>query len=132
MPVRLVRYFSLITLCSLLIATPAIAAAQNISAGEAQRLLKQTPTVYLLDVRTLGEFMQKRIAGAHLIPIDQLQSRVAELPKDRTIVVYCEVGSRSELVAGYLARLGYREVFNLSGGIMAWQVRGYPILTGMP
>lgn len=126
------KTFTLLLLAGLLLATTAAATMRTISANDANNLLKQTPTVFLLDVRTLGEFMQKRIAGAHLIPIDQLQNRIAEIPKNQTILVYCEVGSRSELVAGYLTRLGYPEVYNLSGGIMAWQVRGYPILTGMP
>ena len=85
-----------------------------------------------LDVRTPGEFMQLRLDGAHLIPIDQLLRRIGELPKDRPILVYCAVGSRSSQVAGYLAQQGYSEVYNLYGGISAWQLRGYPVLQGAP
>jgi len=97
-----------------------------------QKITKQTPEIYLLDVRTLGEYTQKRIKGAHLIPIDQIEKRINEIPKNRPIIVYCETGVRSSLVGRYLDRLGYNSVTNLSQGIMGWQVRGYPIESGMP
>jgi rhodanese-related sulfurtransferase len=117
----------------LLLAAPVLAApSRNISAAEAAQLLQRGKRVYLLDVRTPGEYMQMRLDGAHLIPIDQLLRRIGELPKDRPILVYCAVGSRSSQVAGYLAQQGYPEVYNLYGGISAWQLRGYPVLQGAP
>ena len=128
----LVKIFLLIFLAGLLLTTVAMAAMQNISATDMQRIIKQTPQVYLLDVRTLGEYTQKRIKGAHLIPIDQVQKRIDEIPKNRLIIVYCETGMRSAQVGRYLDSLGYQDVANLSQGIMGWQVRGYPIESGMP
>lgn len=112
--------------------TGATAAMQNISATEMQKALKLSPAVYLLDVRTLGEYTQKRIKGAKLIPIDQVQNRINEIPKNRPIIIYCETGVRSSAVGRYLDSLGYKEVSNLSQGIMGWQLRGYPIESGMP
>lgn len=106
--------------------------AADITPVEAQRLLKASPPAFLLDVRSSGEYLQKRIADAKLIPIDQLQGREAEIPRDRPVIVYCETGVRSSHVTNYLLRLGYRQVYNLTGGIMSWQVRGYPVLTGRP
>lgn len=105
---------------------------RDVSPPEAEALLREKSGVYLLDVRTPGEYMQARIAGAHLIPIDQIVARIQEIPRERPIVVYCAVGSRSSQVAGYLGGVGYREVYNVSGGIMGWQVRGYPVLRGAP
>lgn len=128
----LVKIFLLASLAELLLATVATAALQNISATDMQRLVKQTPDIYLLDVRTLGEYTQKRIKGAHLIPIDQIEKRINEIPNNRPIIVYCETGVRSSLVGRYLERLGFNSVANLSQGIMGWQVRGYPIESGMP
>jgi phage shock protein E len=72
------------------------------------------------------------LEGARLIPIDQLTRRIAELPKDRPILVYCAVGSRSAQVVNYLARQGYPEIYNLDGGIFAWAQGGYPVLKGGP
>lgn len=115
-----------------LLATAAPAAMQNISASDMQKITRQTPDIYLLDVRTLGEYTQKRIKGAHLIPIDQIQRRIGEIPKNKPIIVYCETGVRSTQVGRYLDSLGFSNVSNLSQGIMGWQVRGYPIESGMP
>lgn len=128
----LVKTSFTLLLAMTLAVTTATAAMQNITANDMQKMTKQTPDTYLLDVRTLGEYTQKRIKGAHLIPIDQVQARIKEIPKDRPIIVYCETGVRSAMVGRYLDSLGYRSVSNLSQGIMGWQVRGYPIESGMP
>ncbi|MCF6178873.1 MAG: rhodanese-like domain-containing protein [Geopsychrobacter sp.] len=105
---------------------------QNIDAPAAQKLLRGNSAVYLLDVRTLQEYFDVRLAGAHLIPIDSIAKRIAEIPKDKPLLVYCAVGSRSSQVAEYLADKGYVSVYNLSGGIWAWQLRNFPVLKGGP
>jgi rhodanese-related sulfurtransferase len=128
----LFKIFFLASLVGFLLTTVATAAMQNISATDMQKVIKQTPDIYLLDVRTLGEYTQKRIKGAHLIPIDQVEKRINEIPNNRPIIVYCETGVRSSLVGRYLDRLGFNRVANLSQGIMGWQVRGYPIESGIP
>ncbi len=94
--------------------------------------MKQRQDVYLLDVRTPGEYFQARLKGGHLIPIDQLTRRLDEVPRHRPVLVYCAVGSRSMQVVNYLVRNGYPEVYNLNGGIYAWAARGYPYLQGQP
>lgn len=103
---------------------------KNLSAAEAIDLLRKQKNVFLLDVRTTEEHRQGHLDGAHLIPIDQLLNRIGELPRNRPILIYCAVGSRSSQVAAYLARAGYAEVYNMYGGIWAWQLRGYPIKKG--
>lgn len=128
----LVKIFLLTPLAGLLLTTVAMAAMQNISANDMQKITKQNPDTYILDVRTLGEYVQKRIKGAKLIPIDQIQNRINEIPKNRPMIVYCETGMRSAQVGRYLDSLGFKSVSNLSQGIMGWQVRGYPIESGMP
>ena len=128
----LVKILFIAPLAGFLLPSMATAAMQNISATDMQKLIKQNPAIYLLDVRTLGEYVQKRIQGAHLLPIDQVQKRINEIPKNRPIIVYCETGIRSAQVGRYLDSLGYQGISNLSQGIMGWQVRGYPIESGMP
>ncbi|HEX9777421.1 MAG TPA: rhodanese-like domain-containing protein [Geopsychrobacteraceae bacterium] len=108
------------------------AVAQDISAAQARDMLEKDTQVYLLDVRTFEEYSQVRLEGAALIPIDQLLRRIAEVPRDRPILVYCAVGSRSTQVGNYLAKSGYGPVYNLSGGIWAWQLRKFPVLEGGP
>ncbi len=127
------KYLLSATLFFFLLVSSALAAqVRDISPAEARELMGATPAPFLLDVRTPGEFMQVRIAGAKLIPIDQLIARLGEIPQNRPLLIYCAVGSRSSQVAGYLAQKGYAEVYNMSGGIMGWQVRGYPVLQGAP
>jgi rhodanese-related sulfurtransferase len=128
------KFTSILTVILLLAGTGLAVAvvARSISPQDAAALIKERRNVYLLDVRTPGEYQQMRLADAHLIPIDQLTQRLAELPGDRPILVYCAVGSRSSQVFNFLARRGYSEVYNLDGGIYAWAQRGYPILKGMP
>lgn len=125
----------LLFLSLLLFALPSVAdaaGARNVTPEEAFGLVEDRGGLFLLDVRTLGEYQQARLENARLIPIDQLVSRLAELPPDRPILVYCAVGSRSAQVVNYLARRGYPEVYNLYGGIYAWAQKGYPILQGGP
>lgn len=124
----------LFTLMFLALSCPFAQAAQvqNVSASEARQMLEQNKNIYLLDVRTPEEYLQVRIDGAHLIPIDKLIARIDEIPKDRPLLVYCAVGSRSTNVSGYLVKHGYDQVYALDGGIWAWQLRNYPTLKGAP
>jgi rhodanese-related sulfurtransferase len=122
-----------VTALLLFLGAPALAAvATGIAPPVAKQMLKDRKNVYLLDVRTPGEYQQMRLADAHLIPIDQVTQRIGEIPQDRPVIVYCAVGSRSAQVFNYLARRGYNEVYNLEGGITAWAQSGYPVLKGRP
>ncbi|GLI37623.1 rhodanese-like domain-containing protein [Geobacter hydrogenophilus] len=111
-----------------LVATVLAAGYRDIKATEAKSLLAANKKVFLLDVRTPEEFGQGRLQGAVLIPINEVERRIGEIPRNRPIVVYCAVGSRSGLVAGFLSRKGYREVYNVSDGIVGWYRNGFPIL----
>jgi len=127
--------WSLVVSIFFFLSAAAIAAGvvKNLSPEESYELLKQRgDEIFLLDVRTPGEYQQVRLAGAKLIPIDQLLQRMDEVPKNKPLLVYCAVGSRSSQVVGYMARIGYPEVYNLYGGIYAWSKKGYPVLQGLP
>ncbi|MGZ4463226.1 MAG: rhodanese-like domain-containing protein [Gaiellaceae bacterium] len=79
-----------------------------------------------LDVREHFEWRSAHIAGALHIPLAELGARLAELPRERTIVAVCRSGSRSALVTAALRDRGY-EALNLAGGMLEWQARGLPI-----
>lgn len=70
----------------------------------------------LLDVRSVKEVERGSIAGAINIPIDELRQRLDELPRDKDIHVYCQVGLRGYLAARILQQHGFTRVKNLSGG----------------
>jgi len=86
---------------------------------------------FLLDVRTAGEFRRGHIEGAANIPIDEVRDRLAEIPKDRTILVYCLTGIRSYYVCRTLTQLGY-QTKNLSGGYMVYCATFPPKCKGIP
>lgn len=102
-------------------------AAKDITSTEAKAMLERSKNVYLLDVRTQDERQQGYIAGSVLIPISMIEKRIAEVPKNRPVIVYCAVGSRSRAVAQALAGRGYPEVYNMRDGIFGWYRSGLPI-----
>jgi NADPH-dependent 2,4-dienoyl-CoA reductase/sulfur reductase-like enzyme/rhodanese-related sulfurtransferase len=75
---------------------------------------------FLLDVRTPAEFAAGHIPGAVNVPIEELRGRLDELPRDRPIAAYCQVGQRGYNAARLLAQRGF-EVRNLSGGYTTYQ-----------
>ncbi|HEX7966488.1 MAG TPA: rhodanese-like domain-containing protein [Gammaproteobacteria bacterium] len=87
---------------------------------EAQTLLKERgPAAELLDVREPSEYALVHVQGARHIPMGQIPGRLEELDSQRTYVVMCHHGGRSQRVAEFLAAQGYQAV-NLAGGIDAW------------
>lgn len=78
------------------------------------------PDRFLLDVRTPEEFHQGHIFGAKNIPIDELRGRLDELPRDKPITAYCQVGMRGYLATRVLLQNGF-DAANLSGGYKTYQ-----------
>ncbi|MGD9279553.1 MAG: rhodanese-like domain-containing protein [Desulfobacterales bacterium] len=75
----------------------------------------------LLDVRQPKEYEDEHIPGARLIPLPGLKEGLSELDKDKPVIAYCAVGGRSIAAAQLLSGLGFKEIYNLKGGIKAWQ-----------
>ena len=92
----------------------------------ARRLGQQPASIVLLDVREPYERELAVIEPSIHIPMQEVPERLAEVPRDRTVVVYCHSGVRSSMVAGYLEQQGFRSVVNLGGGIDAWSRRVDP------
>ena len=83
----------------------------------------------VLDVREDAEYKQGHLANAVHIPLGQLSQRLKELEqyRGRTVVAYCRTGNRSNSAASLLRRQGFTTVFNLAGGIVAWQNANLPV-----
>lgn len=77
----------------------------------------------LIDVRTPQEYQQGKIENAINIAVDILPGKLGELSeyKDKKVLLYCLSGARSASAARFLSGSGFTKVYNLSGGIMAWQ-----------
>lgn len=78
----------------------------------------------MLDVRTVEEWNQAHIPEASLIPLDQLEGRVNEVPTDVPVVIYCRSGNRSQTALWILRSAGYDNVHTMLGGINAWVEAG--------
>ena len=89
--------------------------------------VKDNPGVFLIDVREPDEYAAGHIPGITLIPMGEVAARLAELPRDKEIIVTCRTGNRSGQVADLLREQGFTNVHNLSGGIVAWEEAGYPV-----
>lgn len=103
--------------------------SNNLNAPDAKNRIDSKKPLFILDVRQPDEFKSGHIAGAKLIPLNELRSRMNELPKDKPILCVCRSGSRSGAAAGQLTSAGF-EAINLRGGMMGWQMAGYPVKKG--
>jgi len=74
----------------------------------------------IVDVRDSSEYAQGHIPRAKHISLSQLMHRLKEVPKDKTVVVVCRSGSRSGNAALLLTEAGFRNVYNMSGGMQRW------------
>ncbi len=86
---------------------------------ELKRKLDAGEDVFILDVREPHEYQICHLNG-HLIPLGDLPKRVSELDSARTIVAHCRSGMRSAQAVEFLRTAGFRKVWNLKGGILAW------------
>ena len=97
----------------------------------AQAYAKYQQGAFFLDVRSQDEWNQFHIARSTLIPLDQLQNRLNELPKNQDIVVVCLSGHRSQSGIAILQQAGFTRVSYLSGGLQAWMDANDPIEKGI-
>jgi rhodanese-related sulfurtransferase len=98
----------------------------------AQAYEKYQQGALFLDVRTQDEWTGGHIAGSMLIPLDELHSRLSELPMDQQIVVVCRSGARSREGLNILQKAGFKMVTCMRWGILAWSAAGYPLDAGTP
>jgi rhodanese-related sulfurtransferase len=91
------------------------------------KALQDNPSIVILDVREPDEYKAGHIPGIKPIPMGEVADRLAEIPKDKPVIVTCQSGNRSGQVAKYLREQGYTNIHNMQGGFGAWQAAGYPV-----
>jgi rhodanese-related sulfurtransferase len=110
-----------------------IAARPDLTAGTerlspavaAERLSSGVPLA--VDVRNPSEYGEKRLAGSMNIPLNHLNERLASIPRNRPLIVYCAGGYRSSIAASLLAQHGFGPVAQIAGGITSWETAALPI-----
>ena len=85
-------------------------------------------TLVIVDVRTIGEFSQGHISNAQNIDVrsSDFQQNVAKLDKNKAVFVYCLSGGRSASAMNILSSMGFKEIYNLSKGIISWRAANLP------
>jgi len=93
------------------------------------RLIDEKNDEQLLDVRTPEEYVGGHIAGAVNLNIydENFRQSLEKMDRNRPVLVYCKAGGRSADAAAMLKELGFREVYDLKGGMLAWDNAGMPV-----
>lgn len=126
MPTALKSLFALAmsAMCAL-----AFAASFNlIDPPQAQTMFRQGALV--IDVREPHEYNEVHAPGSLLVPLGQLAARASEFRafENRPVVLICRSGQRSAAAAELLVQQGFKSVYNVQGGIIAWEKAGLPVI----
>ncbi len=101
----------------------------QISVDTAKQSIDTHENVIFLDVRTVEEYSRNRLENAINLPLDEVTERINSLIPDKStkIYVYCLSGSRSIHAVDTMLKVSYTNVFNMTGGLLAWRAKGYKI-----
>ncbi len=128
--------YLIIFVCSLILVTisgcvstttPEKAQYTDVSIQQAKEMIDRGD-VLILDVRTQEEYDAGHIKNSTLIPVQVLDKRLNELPRDKKILVYCKAGGRSAQASEILVNNGFKEIYNMKGGITDWTNAGYDVI----
>ncbi len=95
-----------------------------------KELLQLSDNVLLVDVREQDEFREGHAEQAKNLPLSQLEKRIKEIPKDKTVYLICRSGQRSSRALAMLRHAGYGNIQQVRGGMMAWQLAQLPMVKG--
>ncbi len=102
---------------------------ERVTAQMAAEELGSAEPPLVLDIRNPREWASKHIAASMNIPLNHLQERIAELPRDRRIAVHCAGGYRSSIAASILHHHGITNLIELAGGLAAWDAAKLPVVS---
>ncbi len=102
---------------------------ERISAPSLAEELASADPPLVLDVRSRREWAASHINGSLNVPLNHLQERLAEIPRDRRIAVHCAGGYRSSIAASILHQYGITRVIELAGGLAAWETAGLNVVS---
>jgi rhodanese-related sulfurtransferase len=102
---------------------------ERISAPEVAEELASADPPLLVDIRNPREWAAKHIDGSVNVPLNHLQERIAEIPRDRRIAVHCAGGYRSSIAASILHQYGITNLIEMAGGLAAWDAAKLPVVS---
>jgi rhodanese-related sulfurtransferase len=96
----------------------------------AQAAAMRDSGAFVLDVRQPEEWEEYHIPDATFIPLGELATRLAEVPRDQDVVVVCRSGNRSAVGRDLLVEANFTRVTSMAGGVSQWRADGYPVVSG--
>ncbi len=102
---------------------------KNKSPKEVYSILNSDEEIVLIDVRTPNEYNAGHINGAINIDVNSVDfiNKINELDKNKKYIVYCRSGVRSKHACEIMEKMGFKEVYNMDGGILSWEGEKLPI-----
>jgi phage shock protein E len=102
----------------------------QVSADEVKSGIDTGKDMILLDVRTAGEYSRGKIANSINLPVDEISGKIESIipDKEATVYVYCLSGSRSMHAVDVMIKSGYKHVYDMANGLLAWRVKGYSLV----
>ncbi|MDX2007884.1 MAG: rhodanese-like domain-containing protein [Meiothermus sp.] len=98
---------------------------KNVGVGDLQAASE--PGRVVLDVREPHEYAEGHVAGSRLLPLATVEAQAGQLDKSAPVYVICRSGNRSKTASEALVKMGFKDVRNVEGGILAWAAAGYPV-----
>jgi len=103
---------------------------ERVSAPMVAEELASADPPLLLDVRNPREWANKHIGSSVNVPLNHLQERIAEIPRERRIAIHCAGGYRSSIAASILHQYGITNLIEMAGGLAAWEAAKLPVVSG--
>jgi rhodanese-related sulfurtransferase len=125
---NIVRTFSVVAIMVFSIGHANAQSSKLLNVNEFEKKLVATKHATVLDVRTQAEYNQGHLSGAMLMDYykSDFKQQAAKLDKNKPVFVYCKAGGRSESAVEILTDLGFKQVYDLQGGITSWSKAGKP------
>jgi rhodanese-related sulfurtransferase/C1A family cysteine protease len=101
----------------------------NVSVSDAKNMIDSVEDLAVIDVRNNEEYSKGHIENAILVPLSIIEDRIDELDKLEEILIYCQSGKRSTVASRIFVENGFINIYNMLGGIKAWEDAGYPLTT---
>ncbi len=97
----------------------------NIDGKQTQELINNTEDLLVVDVRSKEDYDNGHIEGSINIPYDEFESRISEIEeyKDKTVLLYCTSGNKSEKDSKILAKKGFKNVYNATDGVAEYDYK---------
>jgi rhodanese-related sulfurtransferase len=121
-------FLALVVILGLLIHNIVVGGKGSVEPLEATEMINHKDAV-VVDVRPAADFAKGHIINAINIPMNGFKNQIATLTKHKAkpIIVNCRSGAQSSIACGQLRKSGFEQVFNLRGGIMAWESANLPL-----